>query len=45
MDSELRHDLSKIISKDIKLINVVNENLTTHGLIEIFKLNYNEKFT
>ena len=37
--------LSKIISKDIKLINVVNENLTTHGLIEIFKLNYNEKFT
>ena len=33
--------LSKIISKDINLINTVNENLTIHGLIEIFKLNYN----
>ena len=35
--------LSKIISKDINLINIVNENLTIHGLIEIFKLNYYEK--
>ena len=35
--------LSKIISKDINLINAVNENLTIHGLIEIFKLNYNER--
>ena len=33
--------LSKIISKDINLINTVNENLTIQGLIEIFKLNYN----
>ena len=32
--------LSKIISKDIKQINVVNDNLTIHGLIEIYKLNY-----
>ena len=29
----------KIISKDINLINIVNENLTIYGLIEIFKLN------
>ena len=36
--------LSKIISKDINLINTINENLTILGLIEIFKLNYNEKF-
>ena len=35
--------LSKIISKDINLINTINENLTIMGLIEIFKLNYNEK--
>jgi len=35
--------LSKIISKNINLINIVNENLTIHGLIEIFKINYNEK--
>ena len=32
--------LSKIISKDISLINTINENLTIKGLIEIFKLNY-----
>ena len=32
--------LSKIISKDINLINTINENLTIKGLIEIFKLNY-----
>ena len=32
--------LSKTISKDINLINTVNENLTIIGLIEIFKLNY-----
>ena len=35
--------LSKIISKDINLISIVNENLTIYGLIEIFKLNCNEK--
>ena len=35
--------LSRIISKDINLINIVNENLTIYGLIEIFKLNCNEK--
>ena len=35
--------LSRIISKDINLINTINENLTIMGLIEIFKLNYNEK--
>ena len=32
--------LSKIISKDINLINTINENLTIKGLIEIYKLNY-----
>ena len=37
--------LSKIISKDINLINTVNENLTILGLIEIFKLNYNEEYS
>ena len=37
--------LSKIISKDISLINTVNENLTIHGLIEIYKINYNGKIT
>ena len=36
--------LSKIISKDISMINTINENLTILGLIEIFKLNYNEKY-
>ena len=35
--------LSKIISKDINLINTINENLAIYGLIEIFKLNYDEK--
>ena len=30
---------SKIISKDINLINKINENLTIYGLIEIYKLN------
>ena len=34
--------LSKIISKDINLINTINENLTIIGLIEIFKLNYDK---
>ena len=34
--------LSKIISKDINLINIINENLTIIGLIEIFKLNYDK---
>ena len=32
--------LSKTISKDINLINTINENLTIKGLIEIFKINY-----
>ena len=34
--------LSKIISKDITKINKINDKLTILGLIEIFKLNYNE---
>ena len=34
--------LSHIISKNIKEINVINKNLTILGLIEIYKLNYNE---
>ena len=37
--------LSKVISKDINLINIIDENLTILGLIEIFKLNYNEKYS
>ena len=36
--------LTNIIAKDINLINTINENLTILGLIEIFKLNYNEKY-
>ncbi len=35
--------LSHIISKNIKLINVINKDLTILGLIEIYKLNYYEK--
>ena len=34
--------LSKMISKDIKQIDLVNENLTVYGLIEIVRLNCNE---
>ena len=31
-----------MISKDIKQIDLVNENLTVYGLIEIVRLNCNE---
>ena len=34
--------LSKIISRDISSIDIVNQNLTILGLIEIFKLNYEQ---
>ena len=34
--------LSKMIYKDIKLINTSNQNLTIYGLIEVYKINYCE---